>query len=539
MYQVKKKKKKWIILGIIVIAAVVVAFMVFSKKEKVIPSVQASALQQTSLSDIVSTNGVVQSTGSVNVYTSLNYSVQSVGVKVGDRVKVGDVLCKLDTKDLIDTIALKETSLRLSTAASSLKIKMSEKKYGDTKSNLDAGLNAQINAAQNQVEAAKRDLQNTQQKQAVAQRKIKEDLDAALISANANVDTASINLSRAQKNYDDAKKHKKEGNYDNEDAMDAEIKTNRERLTDAQGAYENAQKNLKATKAASDEQLLEYQNAVDAAQANYNTALKSLDAVQTSVNQDLQDAQAGIASDKLSADDTVQRAELASLRTKLAQCTVTAPAAGTITAVYATANAPASGLLFVIEDTAGLKLAIKIQDYDVANVKVGMNAIVKCDAIGNRTFEGIVQKISPAAVKGANGTAATGGNAEFEADVLITTKDTGLLIGMNGKTDIILEKREAVFAVPYDAVTTDPQGKSQIMIAKKQPDGTYLAQAIPVTTGIETDSEVQVSGDGLTAGLQVISDSKQVTAGQVVSIAGAADASATGAAGMRAEGTAQ
>jgi multidrug efflux pump subunit AcrA (membrane-fusion protein) len=527
-----KKRKKWIILGVIVLLVVGAVAMNLGKKEKVVTEVQADALKKTSLASTVSTTGVVQSTDSVNVYTALNYSVKNVRVKVGDQVQAGDLLCELDTKDLTDAIRQKETALRLSSAASAQKIKISEKKYQDAKKNLDAGLNAQINTAQSQVDSAKQQLQDAKQKQTVAQRKIKEDLNANLISANAAVESASVAVSRAQKNYDDAKKRKKESNYDDEDAMNAEIKRCRESLTDAQSSYDTAQKNLKATKAGADEELLQYQNAVDVAQASYDSAVKALKAVQTSVDQDLKDAQAGISADKLSADDTAAREELTSLRQKLTECTIIAPISGTITAVNVSKDAPAAGALFTIENIGALKLNVKIKEYDIPNVKVGMNAIVKADAMEGKEFTGTVQKIAPAPLKAAEGIT-TGNDAEYGCDILITAQNTGILIGMNGKADIILQKKEAVFAVPFDAVVTDAQGKNSVFTAVKQPDGTYHAQPVPVTIGIETDSEIEVSGTGLSEGLLIIADGKQVTSGQIISLGG----TNSGAAG--AEGTAQ
>ena len=525
----KKKRKKWIILGAAVILVVVAVALTFGKKGKIIPSVQASALKQTALSNTVSTTGVVQSTDNVNVYTTLNYSIKTVAVKVGDRVKAGDVLCQLDTQDLTDTITQKEDALRLNAATAAQKIKISEKKYSDSKSNLDAGFNTQINTAQNQVDSAKRDLDTALQNQVTAKAKIEKDFNTSLITANANVDTASVNLSRAQSKYDDAKKRKKDGDYDNEDTIDAEIKSDREALNDAQRAHDNAQKNLSATKASSDQELAQYQTTVNTAQANYNSAVKSLNAAQAAVNQDLQNTQQSIASDKLSADDTVQRAELASLRTKLAKCTVTAPTSGTVTAVYAVQNATANGLLFVIENTDALKISVQVKEYDVGNLKEGMRVIVKSDSTGDDQYEGTLQRISPTAEKSNDGKTVSSSDVEFDADVVVSSKNTRLKIGMNARAEIIVEKKDSVFAVPYDAVTTDAQGKDIVYIAKKQSNGTYQAEALAVTTGIETDAEVEISGDGLKDGLQIISDSKQITSGETVTLGGAVSSKASSA----------
>ncbi len=518
----KKKKKIFIAVGVVAAVSIAAVAFMSSKKGPVAMPVQCTALKQTTLSSSVSTTGLVQSADTVNVYTDLNYNIQSLSVKVGDHVKAGDVLCQLNTQDLKDTIEQKQAALRSSAALSSLKIKTSEKKYNDNKSTLDAGLNAQINAAQEKVDSAKRDLESAQQKQSDAKKNIDENLNASLIAAKSSVASTKQAYDSAQLTYADTKKHKKNGDYDNLADYEIEdiVRKAREAVDSAQLTYDTALKNLYALGTESNEQLAQYVKATETAQVNYDSAVKSLKATQVSVDQDLKNDQQGINSDKISADDKASRAELQSLQAKLGKCTVTAPASGTITAVYAVKNAPANGLLFVIEDTNALKLSVKIKEYDISSVKVGMPAIIKADAISDKQYEGQLQKIAPTAVKGTDGKTASGSNAEFEADVVVSSRDTGLLIGMNARAEIILKKKESVFAVPYDAVTTDAEGKDIVFVAKAQKDGSYKAESIPVTLGLETDSQVEISGTGLGDGLQIISDGKQVTPGMTVQLAG-------------------
>lgn len=519
----KKIKKKWIVLGVIVVVIAGMVIVNLNKGGKTILSVQASTLKQTALSNTISTTGVVQSTDNVNVYTNLNYSIKTVGVKVGDRVNVGDVLCQLDTQDLLDTITQKEAGLRSSAAASSQKIKTSQKKYSDTKSNLDAGLNTQINAAQDKVDSSNRDLLSAQQKLSDEKKHIEDNTNTSLITAKASVTSAKLALDSAQRAYDDAKKYYK----DNKDEASKDtLDTAREKMQSAQATYDSAVKTLNALNTASDEELAQYQTTVNTAQASYDSAVKSLKTTQTSVNQDLQDTQQGITSDQISADDTAQRAELASLRIKVVDCTVAAPASGTVTAVYAVKNATANGLLFVIEDTGALKIGVQVKEYDIGSLKEGMKVIVKSDSTGDDQYEGIVQKIAPTAEKSTDGKTVSNTDVEFDVDVIVSSKNTRLKIGMNARAEIIVEQKNSVFAVPTDSVTTDVQDKDIIYIAKQQKDGTYQAEAIPVTTGIETDAQVEIIGDGLKDGLQIIADSKLVKTGQTVTLGGSGTAAA-------------
>lgn len=523
----KKNRKKKILIAVAVVVVVAVAATAFlsSKKGSALPTVQCTPLSKTSLSNTVSTTGVVESTDSVKVYTDLNYAVKTLPVKVGDKVNAGDVLCTLDSQDLQDTIAQKKAALSSSAALALQKIQASQKKYSDTSSTLNAGLNAQINAAQDKVTSAKHDLETAQQKQSDAEKHIQENLNTSLITAKNALNSAKLSLDNATKTYNDYKKEYKDdmdGTYEYE----YQLSQYRNAMESAQLAYDNAQKNLNAAATSVDEERDQYAKATAAAQTAYDSAVKSLTATQTSVGQDLQTSKDDIITAKLSADDTASVKEVQALQTKLDKCTVKAPDSGTVTAVYAVQNAPANGLLFVIEDTGALKLTVKIKEYDIASVKEGMKAVVRADAISDKEFEGVLQRISPTSLKGTDGKTASSTDAEFEADVLVTSKDTPLRIGMNASADIILQKKDDVFAAPYDAVTTDASGKSIVYTPKAQKDGTYKVEAVSVTTGIETDSQEEISGDGLKEGLQIISDGKQVKPGMTVQVAGAEDTAA-------------
>jgi multidrug efflux pump subunit AcrA (membrane-fusion protein) len=182
--------------------------------------------------------------------------------------------------------------------------------------------------------------------------------------------------------------------------------------------------------------------------------------------------------------------------------------------------------MFVLEDTGALKMKVRIKESDVASVKPGMKAVIKADAIAGKEFSGYLDKISPTSLKDKEGQTVSSSNAEFEADVVVTSKDSGLLIGMNGSADIILEQKSNVYTVPFDAVTTDAQGKDIIYTAEQQKDGSYKVTAVPVKLGIETDSSVEVSGSGIKDGMKIIADGKSVQPGATVKLEAASSSSA-------------
>ncbi len=259
--------------------------------------------------------------------------------------------------------------------------------------------------------------------------------------------------------------------------------------------------------------------AVDSAYNGYVTALKSLDAAIASVETQLQSSENQLDSAKLSAQSARETRELTleQLEGSLEDLVITAPASGTVTAVYATVGGPSTGLLFVIEDVEDLVVKTTIRSYDIGQVQEGMEVTIKSDATGDASFDGSVSFIAPASQKTATGDTNTA-NEVFDAEVKVLSQDTGLRIGMSVRLNYVLEAETGVLAVPYDAVYTNASGQSCVMAARDQGNGKYILEEIPVTTGVESDVEVAISGPGIQAGLQVLNDPAGRQAGEVVTL---------------------
>ncbi len=259
--------------------------------------------------------------------------------------------------------------------------------------------------------------------------------------------------------------------------------------------------------------------AVDSAYNGYVTALKSLDAAIASVETQLQSSENQLDSAKLTAQSARETRELTleQMDESMEDLVITAPAAGTVTAVYATVGGPSTGLLFVIEDVEDLVVKTTIRSYDVGQVQEGMDVTIKSDATGDASFAGTVSFIAPASQKTATGETNTA-NEVFDAEVKVLSQDTGLRIGMSVRLNYVLEAETGVLAVPYDAVYTNASGQSCVMAARDQGNGKYLLEEIPVTTGVESDVEVAISGPGIQAGLQVLNDPAGRQAGEVVTL---------------------
>lgn len=300
-------------------------------------------------------------------------------------------------------------------------------------------------------------------------------------------------------------------------------------LEELQAALPAAQAEQTAAQAAVNEAQAAYNSAsgqgyslslaVDSAYNGYVTALKSLDAAIAAVETQLQSSENQLDSAKLSAQSARETRELTleQLEGSLEDLVITAPASGTVTAVYATVGGPSTGLLFVIEDVEDLVVKTTIRSYDIGQVQEGMEVIIKSDATGDASFDGSVSFIAPASQKTATGDTNTA-NEVFDAEVKVLSQDTGLRIGMSVRLNYVLEAETGVLAVPYDAVYTNASGQSCVMAARDQGNGKYILEEIPVTTGVESDVEVAISGPGIQAGLQVLNDPAGRQAGEVVTL---------------------
>lgn len=259
----------------------------------------------------------------------------------------------------------------------------------------------------------------------------------------------------------------------------------------------------------------------DAAEQSADTAKQQQAATENAIQQQLDTLKDNLIGSQIAAQSTKsQEIAIQSLQDTLADATITAPVSGVVTAVYAEEGQPGNGLLFVIEDTDALKITTNIREYDVGNIEVGMPVVIRSDATGDKEISGTVTYIAPAANKTENGNTLTADDStvEFEAEVQVNDADSGLRIGMNTRLTVLLEERDNVYGVPYDAVVEKADGSEVVYAVEpsSEKEGSYVVTEVPVTTGLETDFYIEVSGDGITDGLSIVSDPQSVAPGMEV-----------------------
>jgi len=182
-------------------------------------------------------------------------------------------------------------------------------------------------------------------------------------------------------------------------------------------------------------QLANANAALRVAEIQINTAehnlriLRPLHAVGGIPGNDLQQAEFAVQS--AVALSRQAQAQVDATRIALERSVIRAPISGTVTAVAAKEGSVGMGLLFVIEDIDNLRVMTSFRESDLSLVRTGMGVTITSDATGNSEYAGVINRINPAAM-------AFAPVPEFEAEVLVTSANTSLRVGVNARLDIDL-----------------------------------------------------------------------------------------------------
>lgn len=548
MAKMKKGTKIFLILAVVIVviaAALIGLVRVGQSALEAMTTGAASytALERMDLTNTLSVSGNIQSADVKKVYQEAAGAGKAlqVNVEVGDTVAEGDVLCVFDSTDLEKDYEKSRLQAEQSEKSAQISLDSAQNSY-----------NTGVIAQEQAVRAAKQNLEAMQDALTTAEEQYNdalEDYNSGKLELTLQVDAE---YTQAQYAYTSAKKVSNDlylAMRDAEHALESATEENREELEQAYNAanseYQAAQVQTDNAKAAFDaarevyenkdtqvESLLDdYRDAVTDAQENVSDAEVALQEAEEQRELALHGYSNSVSSAQIAADQTVTEMNLADAQENIDKCTVTAPAAGTVTAVYVNeGESNASGsLLFVIENLDELEIVTSVREYDIASLAVGMPAEIKTDATGDTVYSGQVKDIAITAQKDAYGNTVSSSNAEFDVTLSVDPGEGGLLVGMNGRATITTDSTEGVLAVLYSSLGYDENGAPYVMVARPQDDGTLVVEKVPVETGVETDFEVEVISDALAEGDLILDDPTAVAEGTIlpaVSAQGAAQADA-------------
>ncbi len=194
-------------------------------------------------------------------------------------------------------------------------------------------------------------------------------------------------------------------------------------------------------------------------------------------------------------------ASLNDAKSSLAKTTIYAPMSGRITrlaveqgetAVPGTFNKDAATLL-TISDMSVLETRVKVDETDVARIKVGDSAQVQIDAFPDTTFVGRVTKISNSSVKAVTTSSDQAVDYEVTIQLLNAPRDTRPDFSATAK--VITDKRTAVLSVPIIALTVRenqaiPNADTAVGLGKSKPAKEIGKKDVEGVFVVGTDNKV-------------------------------------------------
>jgi HlyD family secretion protein len=184
---------------------------------------------------------------------------------------------------------------------------------------------------------------------------------------------------------------------------------------------------------------------------------------------------------------------LAAARAAQSQLDVTSPWNGTVSAVYVAKGARVDPTTPVasVSDLDNLAVNVNLSEFDVAQVKGGMPAVVSVDALGGETFPGTVEQVALAGTD-------TGGVVTFPVRISLEDSE-GLKPGMNTSVRIIVAKKSDVIRLPLEAVTTNDEDQAFVTVLDESGQETE----VEVETGLENAERIEIVS-GIEAGARVV-----------------------------------
>jgi HlyD family secretion protein len=239
-----------------------------------------------------------------------------------------------------------------------------------------------------------------------------------------------------------------------------------------------------------------------------------------------------------SATFSVQQAQASvrDARQSLNRTTIVAPMSGKITrlrvqegetAIMGTLNKDAATLL-TIADMSVLETKVKVDETDVARIKVGDSAVVQIDAFSDTTFVGRVVEISLSSTAGATTAAANTDQAvDFEVKIELINPPTETRPDFSATARIVTDTRTQVLSIPIIALTVRedsalspgdsalPMGQQPTkQVGKRDIEGVFVVGTDnkvsfrPVKVGIAGERHFEVL-NGLKAGEQIVAGTYQ------------------------------
>jgi HlyD family secretion protein len=413
---------------------------------------QTATATKGTIAETVSTSGSVRAASSAEVDWQTSGQVGSFNVQIGQTVKSGQKLAKLDPNTVSSSVLNAQQTLL------------------DAQNNLQTLQQSSLTTTQAQqaLANAQSNLRSAQQALSALQRPTNAS-DITIKQDQADLELAQVKLQKLLEVYGRRPikpTNKKKAN---------EVL----RITAAQQAVKTAEKNLNwAEGHATDTEIAVAQGNLAVAQSQLADAQRTYDQVKN-----------GVQPKKIAAAEAAVEAA----QTIVNEINLTAPISGTVTEIDTRPGSVVStGTVGArIDDLSSLYVDVVVSEVEIDKIQVGQPVQLTFTAVPNKTYQGKVTLV------GTVGNS-TSGVVNFPVTVQITNPDAQVKPGMSVIVNIIVAQDNNVLLVPNQAVQTF-NGRSTVTEL-------HQGQLIPVqvTVGLTNNTTSEITGGRLQAGDVVV-----------------------------------
>jgi HlyD family secretion protein len=268
----------------------------------------------------------------------------------------------------------------------------------------------------------------------------------------------------------------------------------------------------------------------DSTKSDYDVAVTAVTAARARLEQaEAQAAQTLNQKESTALRLAQQRTQVIRAKDQLSKTVIRSPLDGMITylpvnegeiAIVGIQNSPGTTLM-TIADMSVITAEVKVDEADIVNVRLGQEAEIKVDALGDKKLKGHVSEVGNSALNRSGGTTSnTGGSQEAKDFKVVITLDEPpdtLRPGLSCTVTIITARTAKVLTIPIQALTVrefddpnDPLKKKKI-----EKEGVYILKDDstvvfkPVKTGITGTTDIEIV-EGLSEKEKIVTGPYQV-----------------------------